>query len=662
MLNRLRWLWLLFTGLLLFTLPAYAQTPEPDTAAVQAELISPETEAFPRMTAFLDVHDSEGRFVHGLESGDVRILENGRTLPVLDISALRPGAQMVFAINPGPTFAIRDSQGVSRYDLVVAALRSWASSRQGSTIDDLSLLAASGPERTHLAGLDDWLASLESYQPDSRAIAPTLDLLTRALVVAADPPPRPGMERAVLFITAPIGGDLSFAVQNLAAQAKEQRVHIFVWYVASTEAFTTPAATQLQELAEETGGRFFPYSGTETLPGIEEYLEPLRDIYHLIYDSQIAGGGVHQVGAEIVVDGAMLQTELQQFEFDLQPPDPAFIAPALQIQREFPGEGRKNLLEGIDLNKLSPQEQELRVLIDFPDGHPRPIVKTILYVDGVVVDTNTEPPFDVFTWDLREYTTSGEHVLRIEVQDNMGMTGTSIEMLFEVGVDQPSFRPLAFLVRYWPAVGGLLALLAGAMVFLGLILSGRIRPHLGRLPGELRRGRRQRKASAPPPAQFGADKSQPEPQPAGLGQAEAGEGRLTGWVNRLHWPQRRLAPTAFAYLTRVSTSDPGSDTAVPIPITADEITLGCDPLQATLVLEDLSVAPLHARLLHREDGSFWISDQGSVAGTWINYTPVPAEGAPVEHGDLMHLGRIGFRFTRRDPQRMRRPVVTEPPA
>jgi predicted component of type VI protein secretion system len=76
------------------------------------------------------------------------------------------------------------------------------------------------------------------------------------------------------------------------------------------------------------------------------------------------------------------------------------------------------------------------------------------------------------------------------------------------------------------------------------------------------------------------------------------------------------------------------------------------------------VEGLHARLIRKEDGSFWLSDQGSVAGTWINYCPVPTEGAPVEHGDLLNIGRIGFRFTQREPHHPRKPVVVllEPPA
>jgi hypothetical protein len=127
-------------------------------------------------------------------------------------------------------------------------------------------------------------------------------------------------------------------------------------------------------------------------------------------------------------------------------------------------------------------------------------------------------------------------------------------------------------------------------------------------------------------------------------------------VNRLHWPQRRMAPNAQAFLVRlVEAEEAGAPP--PYPITAEELTFGRDASLATLVLEDPSVDGLHARLVRQGDGSFRLTDEGSVAGTWVNFTPAPPEGAALEHGDLIHIGGVGFRFTQREPAHLRRPVV-----
>ncbi len=43
-------------------------------------------------------------------------------------------------------------------------------------------------------------------------------------------------------------------------------------------------------------------------------------------------------------------------------------------------------------------------------------------------------------------------------------------------------------------------------------------------------------------------------------------------------------------------------------------------------------------------GAVIISDLGSVAGTWVNYTPISSTGVRLEDGDLVRIGKMSFRF------------------
>ena len=88
----------------------------------QVRLAPIDTEDFPRMTSFLDVRTPEGEFVFGLDRQNVRIIENESQLPILEIEPLRTGVQFVLAISPGPSFDIRDVQGISRYEYLAEAL------------------------------------------------------------------------------------------------------------------------------------------------------------------------------------------------------------------------------------------------------------------------------------------------------------------------------------------------------------------------------------------------------------------------------------------------------------------------------------------------------------------------------------------------------------
>lgn len=658
MLYRVRGSLLFLLLILLLPVTATAQTDAP------ASLSAPDTRAFPRVETYLQVHDTQGKFIHGLKAADLRVLEDNLPLSVDEISELRPGAQVVVAINPGPSLASRNSLGKSRYDFLVETLNAWALSRQGSTIDDWSLLTAGGPEAIHIANPLEWLAALGSGQPDARSAKPNLDVLIRAINLAAAPSPRPGMGRAVLFITAPLDEAASLSTESLAAQAVQQGVHVYVWLVAGNSGSTKPKGTdQLMALAAQTRGAFFTYTGSENLPSPEEYLASLRSVYHLTYQSKVTNSGSHQLAVEIQAGEFTLVTPPRTFELEIQPPDPAFIAPVLEIVRRLAPPataapvavaagaatpvavaevaatpGAATSVAATSVASLQPAEQPFQILVTFPDGRTRPLVRTTLFVDGVAVAENTAPPFDQFNWDLGEYTTSGPHLLRVEAEDNLGMVGTSIETQVQITIDIPAQNRWLFLNRNMPVLAGMIALLAGALLLLVLIWGGRLRPYT----------QRSRAANA-------RRKSDPVTQPVPVRNEPAAR-RLPSWVNRLQWPQRHVAPKAYAFLARISEGD-SLTTNTPIPITSEEVTLGSDPNQAILVLADPSVDALHARLLRTPEGAFRLADEGSVAGTWINYTPVSQGGSLLEHGDLVHIGRVGFRFSLRQPGPVRKPVI-----
>jgi len=94
-----------------------------------------------------------------------------------------------------------------------------------------------------------------------------------------------------------------------------------------------------------------------------------------------------------------------------------------------------------------------------------------------------------------------------------------------------------------------------------------------------------------------------------------------------------------------------------IPLTRAEVTIGRDPNQATCLLDDPSVDGLHARLRVDAAGRFLLADQGSIAGTWVNYAPISSEGTPLEHGDLIHFGRAVFRFQVGKPVSPHKPSI-----
>jgi hypothetical protein len=97
----------------------------------------------------------------------------------------------------------------------------------------------------------------------------------------------------------------------------------------------------------------------------------------------------------------------------------------------------------------------------------------------------------------------------------------------------------------------------------------------------------------------------------------------------------------------------------PILLTEKEITFGTDPVQSIYVLDDPSLAPRHARIIRTEEGNYRVEDEGSIAGTWVNFEPVGKEGHQLQHADVVHFGQLAFRFELKDPPDIAEPKIAK---
>jgi hypothetical protein len=628
----------------------------PITGSAQTEiksyLASPNLDDFPTVHAYLSIYDGEGNFLNGLQASETTMFEDQEIIPAESVQELKPGAQIAIVVNPGQTFALRNSQAVTRYEILLESLNSWLTSRQGSTVDDWSLIAHDGTQIRHVKDPHLLVNALQNNTLENSDLEPSLDNAFLAVELAADPPLRLGMGKSVLLITSPLNEEDQQSLENLSARANELGVRISVWMIGSTSGENRLEAEALINLAGSTGGKFFSFSGEELFPSLEEYYEPLRYVYQITYSSKIRTSGIHQLAAE--VQNPLMQTITQPvlFEYNILPPNPVFIKPPIEIKRK-PPEMVPGMPENVSLDQYIPRKYYLQILVDYPDGWIRPLKRTSLFVDGVLAGENRQAPFDAFTWDLSSYGMDGNHAIRVEAEDDLGIVGSSIESIVLISHKIPKSQPLAVVYRNLPAFALLVILIAGAILFLVLILGGKIRPFQ---PGRSRPKQRKNDPVNQPVS------IQPEPPPS-----------RPGWINRIPFPLKSPVNRTYAYLTPLEevrpeiigriAEDEGQKKSrrpvhsPPIPISTDEITIGSDPALASLLLTDPSVEGLHARLKHLPDGSFHLIDEGSVAGTWVNFTPIPSEGVILNHGDQINFGRSSFRFKLRRPKKAQKSTV-----
>jgi hypothetical protein len=90
--------------------------------------------------------------------------------------------------------------------------------------------------------------------------------------------------------------------------------------------------------------------------------------------------------------------------------------------------------------------------------------------------------------------------------------------------------------------------------------------------------------------------------------------------------------------------DEAGEIADQIELTAADVTLGREPDEVDVVIEDPSISRLHARIRRNQAGEHWLFDEGSIMGTYLNYERLGLAPRQLQHGDVVQLGRVTLRF------------------
>lgn len=624
---------LLLISLIPGVIPASAQ----EQSAASATLYNVDVSAFPVISGFVDVTDSNGIFASGLKPEAVTVMENGQPLQALGFNEMAIPLQLAVAVNQGAALDARNANGISRFQRVSQVIMDWAQARPPDMPDDLSLVSQAGPVITH-APPADFIVGLQGFEPDMREAMPNLQSLASALDVVAAQTPRIGVKRAVLFITPQMENpNLAADLEPIIQRAVENKIRVFVWYVDANTTFTTTSAAVFNNLAIQTGGSMFQFSGEERFPDPEVYFAPLRRIYQLTYNSRLNVSGAHNLIVQVNLPASGMATSgAQTFDLNIQPPNPIPVASAMQITRQAPPE------DPFNSEILLPETQKIEIIVEFPDGYERPLTRTTLYVDGAVVDENTSEPFDEFVWNLTAYSISGEHQIMVEAVDSLGLSKQSMSLPVLVTVIQPPSGPAVFLAKYRAQLTFGAIVLAGLVLF-SILLGGRFRSRSFRTMQE------ERKAQNDPLTQ---------PIPVLVEAASAAKEKKPKRTTKPGSGKKAKVPENEAAASLVRLQADGQYAALPpIPLNGKEVVLGSDPAQCGQILDDASISPVHARIRATEDGGYLLQDAQSLAGTWVNYDSIPREGYRLEHGDMVNFGQLKYRFMLRTPPPPRMPKV-----
>jgi hypothetical protein len=611
-----------------------SQVAAQDQPAGRILLSTPDTAGFPAIQFRMEVFDSEGRFVSGLKPEDLQIIEETRFLTPDQVALDEVGLQVTVAFNAQSSMT-NQSNGETQFSQIRSVLAEWVGRQPPDSPDDFSLATPTGLHLIRSREVEQWRKTIEEYQPDLLRLQPGLTSLADALDLATDPLDRPLMKRAIVFITPALPPSLLATIPDYTSRARQIGVKVFVWLIAPSADPASAAPGPLEDLAIETGGKFqiLPSNAIQQMD-LESQLIHMRHAYQVQYTSQVKESGAHDLQVKVINNKLNLSSNVVDLYLTVLPPNPIFLSPPASLNFEM-GETETNDTQPVG----SPGEVPLSIVVEFPDQHQRELKATRLYVNGILVAENVKPPFDRFVWKIAEISKSGPHMLRVEALDSLNLSGASLEIPVDVIIEQAEVKSSLVTSpgRMVIAVGAVVVS-GGAVAVLLLRLRRRNRPHWWNRNAPNR-----------------SKEAITQPSPRSVSQAEASVKNEPPSHPR---PAATVsAPARLINLTETEQPVPGGS----IQVYADELTFGSDPERSTQVLESSTVDGLHARLFLDEKGDFCLADNQTVAGTWINYAPVALQGVRLEHGDLVHIGRVMFRFELSDPAHAcRREIVIYP--
>ncbi len=560
----------------------YAQTPDP-----YLQITGTDTRNFP--TIQLDFKGKNLPANLPATSSRFTIIENGERVTPDNLETSYAGIHFSLAINPGYSLTLSGVSGQQYYAEMIKAIKTIGPDRDHPEANRYSLHINPDLSATELSNYDAWVKEIDAYQENQRNLVPSLDSLNNAISALENS--QSELDTVLLYITPYLHPSILPGFFSLVERAAAIQIPMHVWIVMDRGMLGTAYETNLREALQTTGGSLSTFTGQEELPDPKAYLQGKGNRYSLTYRSQLRQSGKVDIALEVEMsDGVVLRSNTSTIDLRVEPARLTFINPPEKLE----------LLQNAD-GSLTPGSLPVETLIEFPDGYPRGIVSSSLFVNSKEVQTNSAAPYGSFVIDLHDFIKAEELRLEVRLVDELGLQARSSPQTIQLDIFQPA-NPYkdAWYANYWLWLG--LLGLAGLIAFL-----------IFRKP----------------------TKKEPIEKSATERKEEKGE-------------QALAAPTFVTiknYGSLIKLDPDQTPSAEKPHLLVHEVTLiGRDATKANLVLDHPSLEPLHAEIHFFSDGRIRITDFNSTSGTYVNFEPVTTHGKNLQHADLIHFGSLFFRF------------------
>lgn len=536
--------------------------------------------------------------------------ENGVPIPDTTTARTPVGVDLVMVIDANADFLLFDDRsGLSRRDKVAASITRYSEQYMDQAgLDRVSIIVPddTGAGAAFLAQdvnrPGDLAGAASNYSPPVTGATPLQAMMTAALDhLAAGEGDR---FQAILLFTDGARLDRQLDFQGLAEAAQAAGIPVY--------AAVLGAEASAEELAN-VGRLHEPTNGVAVHMPEPESADPLYSLFQaqgqqpqLTYRSDIRQNGAHEVSVSL---GNVRDTAA--FELTLAPPEVSIVAPQSSVRRAG---------SAVDtpLALLQPAVLPLTVNVTWPDGRPRDLTELIFRVDGVAQPVGAALSPDgagglPLPWDISGRD-AGVYRLDVEVVDELGFRTAAAPVEIAIEVARPS-PPTPTPVPTRAPAPSISELPGGPQLLIAMPLIAGAAAVGWWLH---RRSRRPAASETPPPRIVPAA----EPPPA------------DDHVAVLVWQPDGRRPSEQ------------------IELTVADVTLGRDPEAVDIIIDDPGISRLHARIRRTATGEYWLYDEGSEAGTALNYERLGLAPRQLQHNDVVQLGRVTLRFRLELPRKV----------
>ncbi len=573
--------------IIIFLLPVHAIKAQDTLSAIQ--ITSVDNSNFPEIV--LDYKGLNLSEALPTDIADVEIIEDSQTITPTLLEEHYKGVHFAVAINPDSSLTIRGENSQPYNLAMIDALKTVGPEPENARNNRYSFFSNPEVSLVETEEYAAWAANFDDFETIPQDVSASLSSLE--LAVSALEHSGLNLDTVLVYITPYLDFRLLPEFYSLIERAGQLGVETQVWIVMSPRVVGSSYETEMQTRLQSSGGALTPLTGTENVPDPRNYMEGKGRTFTAHYQSKIRSSGEYDLQVRANLEQSpTVQSSPVTLSLDIQPTQLSFINPPTSLEILYNNDG-----------SFQPVQLPLEVLIEFPDGYPRSILNSTLFVNAEQVANNAQPPYGSFVLDLADYVEETELKLEVRLQDEFGLQGRTPVQTLTLDVLKPEGnRNGSWFTRPWLWLG--LLVLAGVIAFLVF--------------------------------------RKPFPKRKTTSENDEEELKVEKVIEKAPLSSP-LPEKTFGNLTRLD-SDQTPSAEKPRLLTKEIILIGRDPSLANLVLDNPSIEPLHAEIHFFGDGRIRLTDFNSTSGTYVNFKPVGSHGTSLQHADLIHFGTLLFRF------------------